>query len=202
MKKLDNSVELYERKKEMSNHKCIGDKNNFAIQYIFLQESHETILFMYVNGRNILEFKRCEKILTTKWNIDDLVLWLRTFIDEVEEETFPFECEGTFAADKDDKVRDFDTDDDEIFEKHYQQLYEWERKHRWHSVSNGAILADVFFQKINDMVEISWDNRSEYSDIEFSEMIGGAYVPIDYFNKIINEFLRDYANYWYPYIEE
>ena len=62
---------------------CIGKKNTFAIEYCFMSGSNDTELAMYVGGKNILSFIRDGKEYTTCWNIDEIVLWLRNFINDM-----------------------------------------------------------------------------------------------------------------------
>lgn len=183
--------------KKVMKHNFIGDISEFAIEYRFLEELSNTELLMYVKGKNILEFSRNNKVYTTRWNIDDIVLWLRNFIDTLKDDPFPIDCEGEFAAMKDDIAREFDSDDD-TFDEYYQKLYEWCLKHKWHVASNGAILADIYFQKTNDMMEISWDNRNLDEDVEFTYVVGGEYVSCNLFVDVIKTFLKEYADYWYP----
>ena len=75
----------------MSTHNIIGNKESFAISYEFFDETRETELSMFIDGQNILEFERNGQNLTTRWNLDDLVEWLRRFIDNMAEDPFPFE---------------------------------------------------------------------------------------------------------------
>ncbi len=179
------------------NKHLIGDKNKFAVEYAFSDDSHETELSMYVEGINILAFNVDGQCLTTQWNLDDLAFWLRKFIDGLQEDPYPVECEGEYAAQKDDNARDFDSDDEAEFEQYYQNLYEWNSRHRWHSASSGAILADVYFQLVDNNVEISWDNRDVESKVEFESVRGGARIPKEYFLSVIDSFLKVYADYWF-----
>ena len=91
----------------------IGDKQVFGIEYTFLDGSHDTEIAMYVKGRNILAFERNGQIMTTRWDLDELAMWLRQFINGMAEDPYPVECEGQYAAQKDDAARDFESDDDE-----------------------------------------------------------------------------------------
>lgn len=175
----------------------IGIKSKFAIEYTFFEDSHDTELAMYINGMNILAFERNGEKFTTRWNIDELCFWLREFVDKMQEDPFPIDCSGEYAAQKADGARCFDSDDDFIFESYYQKLYDWELKHRWHSASSGAILADVYFQLVGDYVEVSWDNRDVDSRVEFEYEIGGARILKDSFCKVVNSFLKIYAEYWF-----
>ena len=181
----------------MIQKQLIGNKQTFALEYAFFDGSHETELSIYVNGINILAFERTGIILTTRWNIDELAMWLRDFIDKMSDDPYPVDCEGQYAAQKDYVARDFDSDDDEIFEAYYQKLYTWNLRHRWHSASSGAILADVFFQQVGDYVEVSWDNRNSEDGIVFLNEIGGASIPKEKFYEIVDSFLKAYACHWF-----
>ncbi len=175
----------------------IGDKHVFAIEYSFCSDSHDTEIAMYVNGNNILAFERNGISLTTRWDLDELAIWLRKFIDEMSDDPYPVDCEGRYAAQKDDAAREFDSDDDEVFEAYYQKLYDWNLKHRWHSASSGAILADVYFQQVGDSIEISWDNRNPEDGVVFKNESGGAAVPKEQFCSTVDSFLKEYACHWY-----
>lgn len=175
----------------------LGDKSTFAIEYAFYDDDHDTELSMYVNGVNILAFKRNGELLTTRWNLDDLALWLREFVDRTDRDPYPLDCAGEYAAEKDDLAREYDTDDDDAFEAYYQRLYDWNLRHRWHTASSGAILADVYFERIGDIVEISWDNRNIDDNVSFLSENGGARIPIEPFTTVVNAFLRAYAEHWF-----
>lgn len=175
----------------------IGDKNIFAIGYSFYNNSHDTEIAMYVDGKNILAFERDDVYRTTKWNLDELALWLRNFLDNLTEDPYPVECEGEFAAQKDSKAREFDSDDENIFDEYYDKLYAWDIRHRWHSASSGAVLADVFFQLVGDNVEVSWDNRYSEGTVTFQSEMGGFRVPRNQFVSIVDSFLQAYADQWY-----
>lgn len=177
--------------------KIIGKKSEFAIGYCFYDTTKETELEMYIKGKNILEFKKNGLLLTTKWNLDDLVFWLRNFIDRNSEEPFPYDVKGKYAAEKDMEAREFDSDNDEEFDKYYDTLDEWDDNHRWHRASAGAILADVYFQFIGGTVEISWNNNEDYDGAVFTNRFGGDIVDKNIFVDVTNEFICAYAKKWF-----
>ena len=88
-----------------------------------------------------------------------MVLWLKDFISNLSEDPYPVDVAGIYAAEKDDNARNFDSDDEDVFDAYYDKLYEWNERHRWHPASSGAILADVYVQLAGENMEISWDNR-------------------------------------------
>lgn len=175
----------------------IGDKNIFAIEYTFFKNTHDTELSMYINGANILAFKKNNSLLTTRWNLDDLAEWLRDFLNNLCEDPFPFKADGEYASIKDINARDFDTDDEDAFDAYYDKLSEWDFRHRWHPASNGAILADLYFQKLGNKIEISWNNTDFEENVDFLAKTGGALIEEDIFIKVIDSFLKEYANFWF-----
>lgn len=169
----------------------------FTIAYTFFDESHETEIAMLVNGDNILSFKRNGKDLTTRWNLDELALWLRHFLDHMSEDPYPVEVAGEYAAIKDMSAREFDTDDEEEFDSYYDKLDEWNSRHRWHPASGGAILADLYFQLIGDNVEISWNNQDAEEGVDFKYKLGGVRIPREQFSINVESFLKEYADHWF-----
>lgn len=169
---------------------------NFWIEYKFHAESHETELAMYVGGKNILAFEHGGKVLTTRWNLDEPVIWLRSFIDRMAEDPYPVDAEGQYAAEKDIHARKFDTDDEKEFDAFYDQLDEWNLRHRWHPASAGAILADVYFQQVGDQVEISWNNQDAEEGVNFLCKFGGAAVSKELFVREVASFLDAYEKQW------
>ena len=173
-----------------------GDQSLFAIEYGFCEDYYATEIAMYVHGENILAFRRNGIYRTTRWDLDELTLWLREFLDHLEEDPFPYDCEGEFAAQKDDAAREFDSDDPDILYAYYDHLDKWEVRHRWHRQSSGAILADVFFQLVGESVEVSWDNRGLDEDVVFLSESGGARIPRDLFCETVDTFLNAYEAHW------
>ena len=169
----------------------------YSITYQFFDKFHVTEISMFIDGKNILAFKQNGELLTTRWNLDELALWMRTFLDNMEEDPYPVDCEGEFAAQKDDAARHFDSDDDEVFDEYYDRIDEWSMRHRWHIASSGAILADVFFQLVGDKVEVSWDNRGVEENVTFQYESGGVRVPKEEFIEVTDAFLKAYAKHWY-----
>ena len=179
------------------NEKIIGAKEQFAIEYVFFDDTQETELSVFVYGVNILAFERnCEK-LTTRWKLEELVLWLRKFITDLREDPYPVNVDGQYAAMKDKNAREFDSDDDNEFDAYYDKIDDWNLRHRWHPASSGAILADVYFQKVGYNVEISWNNEDADDGVIFENMFGGCVVSEDVFVSVIDRFLKEYADHWY-----
>ncbi|MBQ6230771.1 MAG: hypothetical protein IJJ74_06595 [Eubacterium sp.] len=179
------------------NKHCIGDKDVFAIEYEFFDAEHITELSVFVNGDNILAFIRDGEEYTTCWNLDDIAEWLRSFIDNMSEDPYPISTEGKYAAEKDINAREYDTDDDEEFDKYYDALDEWCLRHRWHPYASGGILSDVYFQLVGDNVEISWNNTDMEDYIIYKHKLGGGSVERKIFYNVVDSFLKEYAIHWF-----
>ncbi len=175
----------------------IYDNPSFSLMYTFYDDTHETEIAMMVNGENILAFTRNNRQMTTKWNLNDLAFWLRDFLDNLKEDPYPVETEGEYAAIKDINARDFDSDDDEEFDAYYDKLDEWNEHHRWHPASGGAILADLYFQLVDNNIEISWNNQESEDGINFNCKLGGAKIPKKQFIEEVDSFLKAYADQWF-----
>ena len=174
----------------------IGERNVFAIEYIFYDKYHATELSMYVGGKNILGFTN-DIHRTIRWNLDELAEYLREFVETMADDPFPVDVQGRFAAEKDEAAREFDSDDLEEFDRYYDSLNEWVWKHTWLHARAGAILANVYFQQIGDVVEVSWNNEPYENSVVFDYKRGGAVIPKDTFVEVVNGFLHAYALYWF-----
>ncbi|MCQ2554033.1 MAG: hypothetical protein MJ171_00075 [Clostridia bacterium] len=175
----------------------IVDEKSFVISYRFFEETHETEIAMKIGGENILAFMRTGNLLTTRWNLDELAFWIREFLDHMAQDPYPVDVEGEYAAIKDINAREFDSDDDEEFDAYYDKLDEWNLRHRWHYASNGAILADLYFQLVDGCVEISWNNQETDDGVAFQCELGGARVSREQFEKEMTSFLNAYAAQWF-----
>ncbi len=175
----------------------IGEKTYFGIGYTFYDDTHETEIAMYFSGINILSFKRNHQSLTTRWDLDELVDWLRAFLDNLAEDPYPVSAEGDFAALKDCSARSFDSEDDEEFEAYYFKLNDWNQRHRWHVASSGAILANLYFQLVDDYVEVSWNNTELEPNVAFDSLIGGFQIKKTVFVDTVKAFLDDYSSHWF-----
>lgn len=175
----------------------IDNVSSFIISYKFIDKTHETEIEMLINNNNILSFKKDEQWKTTKWNLDNLMFWLRNFIDNLIEDPYPVNIVGEYAAMKDISAREFDSDNDEEFDLYYDKLDDWNIRHRWHPFSDGAILADLYFQLVGDNVEISWNNQDAECGVHFKYILGGAKIPKKEFIETMSSFLNTYANHWF-----
>lgn len=177
--------------------KMIGNPSVFAISYLFLDDTRETEISMFVNNQNILAYKHDGQEYTTRWNLDELAFWLRDFLDHMTDDPYPVDVPGEYASIKDNNARDFDSDDDDEFNAYYDKLEEWDSRHRWHPASSGAILSDIYFQQTGDFVEISWNNEDADEEVDFIHQLGGVKVEKEIFVSVTKAFLKAYALHWF-----
>lgn len=175
----------------------IGNKDEFAIGYeIVSRKDRVTALCMYVNRKNILEFKVDGERYTVTWNLDDLVTWLEEFAMKEQDEPFPYEVKGATAAEKDSYAREYDSDSDAEFESYYERLNEWVYVHTWKHASAGGTIPNVYFRKIGHEVEISWDNNDVNEVVTFLEKDGSVRIDADKFKEIIWALATSYKAEW------
>lgn len=175
----------------------VGSPSSFAIGYRFLGDERFTVLAMYLNGSNLLGFSEVGTHYTTRWGyLEDLVGWLKAFVENMAEDPYPVQVEGEYAAQKDDVAREFDTDDMGEFDAYYDRIDVWTRNHTWRHESGGAVLANVFFEFKNGLVELSWDNRDDGSDIVFDCEFGGGCIDAESFKTVVLKFVDAYERHW------
>ena len=175
----------------------IGNKDVFAIGYSFFDDSKSTEIYLFHNCKNILAYEKNNIVYTTRWNLDELVIWLKKFVGELSEDAYPVSnVEGIFASQKDNSARDFDIDDDSEFEAYYTKLYQWNLRHRWHTVNTGEVIADMYFQLVGDKVEVSWNNKGLEPDVKYLSVEGGFYVEKKLFVNVVNQFVEAYQKQW------
>ena len=76
----------------------------------------------------------------------------------------------------------------------YEKLQDWMFRHSWFSARAGSFLADVYFRKVKDKIEISWDNRDTFKEegIVYIYSKGKSSVDICQFSETINSFISVY----------
>jgi len=173
--------------------KCIGRKEDFAIEYAFVDEDKHTELSMFVEGKNILVHRKDNMESTVCWNLDELVKWLKYFVDNMRVDPYPVDVEGEFAAQKDENARDVEIDE---LDKYYDKLDAWCIRHRWHTASAGGTLPDVYFQLVDEKVEISWNNKVLEDNVEYTNVLGGASIDKKVFIDVVGEFISEYESKW------
>ncbi|WP_368087120.1 DUF5984 family protein [Paenibacillus sp. cl6col] len=186
--------------------RSFGDKDTFSIQYEFGENPfNESSLTgetwgrfeLYVHGVDICQYKRQNNLTIYQWNLIYIVEWfsenLKYILSDV---PFPLPVEGQHSLELLDNCLLFESDDDNEFDAWFDTKQEWEFKHSWFSNRAGSFLPEVFFRRVNDELEIAWNNESTYSSegISFMNPTGIVYLPISIFESTIKNFIEDFLD--------
>lgn len=188
----------------------IGDEQQFAIGYSFFPRESNTSenwpmnrcteIRLFLSGADIMGFSRHGEHVQPAWDFDDLVAWLDDFARDAHEEPFPIpNVPGSCLTELDDNARDFDTDDQDEFDRYYDKLNDWVWNHSWFHERAGAIIPYVLFRILGGNVEISWDNRDAEEDVTFDSLTGHAFVPLATFRDVVSRFVAAYLKHWGGY---
>lgn len=177
-----------------------GEKIALSLQTrLFSEQHHESECLMLVFGKNILEYvyKDEKNSRTTTGNLDDLMAYLEHTLEFIaSDEPFPYCVSGDTAAEMDRAAREFSSEDMDVFDAYYDKLDEWSYAHSWLHASNGCFVPDIMFRKINDEIEISWDNENLYDDVYYISLKGSVRVPCEQYRAVVQKAICDYRRLW------
>jgi len=170
----------------------IGSKDSFGIGLGKDMETYQ--LAVYIQGNDILQFEKGGIKYTYRWqDCQDLVDWIQENIKYVlSNDRFPLAVSGKSSAEKCELSYRLDLDDIE----QYEILQEWMFRHSWFSARAGSYLADIFFVRNENMIEISWDNTTTFREdgVKFVFPKGKYEVDIDIFKKVMEDTCTLYTN--------
>ena len=182
--------------------KYFGNKETFAILYELKEspfnesgknDSAWGELQMWVHNNSVCTFSMDNKIREYEWDLSFIVEWLCKNISYIlEESSFPLPCEGDNAIALYNNSGDFDSDDDNEFDLWFEKRQDWYFKHSWYSNNGGAYLADVIFRRVNNTIEIAWDNTELYNNIKYVYPKGVCYIPVELFKIVVEDFIKEF----------
>lgn len=170
----------------------IGSRDSFEIALEKDEAAYQ--LAMYVQGNDILQIEKDGVRYPYRWGTcQDIIEWFqenRNYIFSDDE--FPLSVSAESSAEKCEKCYCLDFDEME----RYEVLQDWTFRHSWFSARAGSYLADVFFVKNGDMIEISWDNINTFQEdgIRFVFPKGKYEVDMGTFEKIIERLCALYEH--------
>ena len=172
--------------------KNFGKREIFAIEYEML-DMENGYFEMWVNNIPICCFFKNNIMQQYRWNLSYIVEWLNKNISKLlKENEFPLPIKANTSIDFYNKSGDYDSDDIDEFDKWFEKRQEWYFCHSWYSNRAGSYLAEVLFRKVDNTIEIEWDNTSLYDGVYFVNPKGLHYVDIDLFQQIIGDFISDF----------
>ncbi len=163
------------------------------------QDAHFTELRFCIDGQNILEYRYKNEPFTrtSTGNFDDLFEYLEQTLSLVESDvSFPYEVEGNSATEMDANARHFDSEDFDEFDAYYDKLDAWSRPHSWIHARDIYYVADVMFRKVDNDIEMSWDNENLYDDVRYTSLRGCVRIPCDQYKTVILTAIEDYRKLW------
>jgi hypothetical protein len=182
--------------------KYFGNKEVFAVAYELKEspfnecgrnEPSWGVFQMWVNNKSVCTFSVDDKIREYEWDLIFIMEWLCKNKNNILNETqFPLPSEGNNAIELYNNSGDFDSDDDDEFDSWFVKRQDWYFKHSWYSNNGGSYLADVFFRRVEDNIEISWDNGGLYSDVKYNNPEGVYYIPVELFQNVVDSFIEDF----------
>lgn len=174
--------------------KLFGNVSNFAMAYK-IYSINDIYLEVYVDNRPICKFIRNNKLYDFIWDIREIIGWIdENFYNILSEEEFPLPVIGETGVCLYENSGEFDSLDDNEFDSWYEIRYDWVCRHSWFSSRKGGYLADIYFRKVGNKIELSWDNRNLFDNVRFINPIGLKYVEKKYFENIIERLIISFKN--------
>lgn len=180
--------------------KYFGNKETFAISYELKESPFNDSgknepawgeFQMWVNNNSVCTYSMNGIIREYEWDLSLIVEWFcknKNYI--LGESPFPLLCEGYNAIELYKNSGDFDSDDDNEFDSWFEKRQDWYFNHSWYSNNGGSYLADVIFRRVNNTIEIAWDNTELYNNIKYTNPKGVCYIPVELFQIVVDGFIE------------
>ena len=188
-----------------------GSRNEIQIQYNFLEEGDPNKstfedtwgeFRIYVSDRNLCEFN----VNSIIYNYQNHLFWITEWLCKnltyiVGYDPFPVPVSGNSAIEllKNTDILKINLEIKDECEMLLvdQARFEWSSRHSWFTSRGGSILPWLFFRRIDESIEISWDNTFWMDDgINYINLIGCHLIRIGTFKNVMLDFLKDYLNRW------
>ena len=148
---------------------------------------------MWANNIPICCFIKNNTVEQYTWDLSYIAEWLNNNLSNLlKEDEFPLPIKADSSIDFYQKSGDFDSDDIDEFDRWFEKRQEWYFCHSWYSNRAGSYLAEVFFRRVGNRIEIEWDNTNLYEKVRFVNPKGLYYIDVNLFKQIICEFVSDF----------
>lgn len=172
--------------------KSFGKREIFAIEYEML-DMENGYFEMWVHNTPICCYFKNSIMYQYKWNLSYIVEWLnKNILNILKENEFPLPVKADTSIDFYNKSGDFDSDDIDEFDKWFEKRQEWYFSHSWYANRAGSYLAEVLFRRVNNTIEIEWDNTDLYDGVYFVNPKGLYYVDVEFFQQTVSDFIMDF----------
>lgn len=168
-----------------------GEKDIFAVEYEFtssLSGKTNGYVNLWINGINICKYNRNQQY---EGDLYDLTDWFCGKIEYIlGHDMFPLPVTGNSALELIENANKFESDSTLEVDLWYAAKSRWVFNHCWFVARGGAVLPCVYFRRVENFIEISWDNEFwERKNIVFSSQKDVCMVEFDIFAGVIKKFL-------------
>lgn len=177
----------------------IGLKEKFAIEYEEIRAkeiqkpSDESKFNMWVNGSQLCSFSFNNWILSCFYgNISLIRNWFEKNLNIIlMEKKFPLDIEAEFSIDFINKYYSFNNSDNIcIYEKEFEKVQAWLWSHNWYNCRDGSFIPNVYFRRVENKIEIEWNNTKSFEGEIFDNQKGREYVDVHLFTEVIKTFIN------------
>jgi hypothetical protein len=185
---------------EMINN--FGNNKSFAIEYELISNpNHENGILkeswgkfsVLIENKDICEYKIEDKIYKYEWNLINVVEWLCVYLEFIiGYDPFPLPIKADDVLSLIQVCDEFESSEDDEMYLWYQAKSLWLFRHSWFNNRDGSILSNVYFRRVQDEIEIAWDNSFfEEEGVSFIYPKGVYKVNKDEFKDIVFKFLNE-----------
>ena len=179
------------------NYKNIGDKNTVAFEYALENEPQNEknnfwgSIRLWIHGINVCKYQCENQTFEHEGDLSYIVEWLCENLEYIiGYDNYPLPVEGNNMNDIWEKVYKFEADELEE-ELWFGANSRWIFRHTWLNTRAGAVFPSVCFRRLENDVEISWNNEfyKKYNIYYLSEKAGFRVNRIE-FIRIVVMFLK------------
>lgn len=184
--------------------KIFGDPKKLAIKYELKSNVFNEVgvigeswgqFEIIVDTAELCAYRKDSKVMLYEFNLIYLVQWLcQNFRYIIQDDPFPLPVTGKNSIELYNNSLKLEVDDEEQRDKWFEDRQNWYSRHNWFWNRSGSFLAEVYFRKVEDSIEVAWDNENTYFEdgIDFIYPKGVSYIPINNFKNTMKAFIEDF----------
>jgi hypothetical protein len=183
--------------------KVFGEPSNIAIQYLLKSNPYKEIgvlgeswgsFKLWLNDQEVCGFSRGGQSLSYTANLIYIVEWFSENLEYIlSDDLLDLPVKGDNALELYNNSLELKTDDELEQDRWFEIRQDWFSRHNWFSNRGGSFLAEIFFRKVQDNIEIVWDTSKTVQEegIRFDTPQGVCYVSLATFQSVVFDFLWD-----------
>lgn len=148
-------------------------------------------LVLKVYNKDITSYYYQNKLTCFSGNVSSLIEWFQNNLETIlTNESFPLPVKANSSYDFYLKCMKYDSEDIDELTEWFEKYQAWEWGHSWYICRENSYLASVYFRKVENQIEIEWDNTKTYNEVEFVNPKGKEYIDINIFIDVIQQFIQ------------